>query len=204
MKHIHPLPRIKQKPALVFTTTTIGGAKVSSWQESKPSGPIFTGTSGRIGEIITAMHRGAGVQFKNPQWTPPYYYEEYAKSALPECERDEYIVKCKKWMDAHPVKVFKPEEPQPIINSELICKLYKKYKPKVPPIEELESVWRDSGVPEYRIQKALIKHQKNLDTFAERTAEIDKKFGIYPVSKKKKDTQIEPKIIKVVKKKLIV
>lgn len=177
------------------------GTCVSNWVKYVPQSAGWTGQEGRVGEVITAMHRGSDCVNRppKPDWRPPYDYELVAKH-MHESEREAYIARCKAWLEEHKP----PERPkhEPIVyDRELIQALFQKYPGQVPPFQERIKVYRAAGMPEAYVERAIARHEHLEATSEERQKVLDDIFGKWPSANK--TVKAPPKVIKAVKKKMV-
>ena len=192
-----------RRPVLEFKNEIrANGALVSSWVP-KVDRPVIipNGTPGRVGEIVDIMRRGeACIQrpTKTP-WTPPSDYEFIAKYLPDEQSRINFISKCETWIaDNPPRRIAAPAE-KPVIDTELILALYKKYPGAVPPFEERMKVCRAAGYSDEYIAKKTERHRKFTELADERQKTIDSVFGKWPTANKA-TPKPKGKVIKAVQK----
>jgi hypothetical protein len=192
-----------RRPVLEFKNEIrANGALVSSWVP-KVERPIIipNGTPGRVGEIVDIMRRGeACIQrpAKTP-WTPPSDYEFIAKYLPDEQSRINFISKCETWFNDNPPRLIATPREKPIIDTELILALYKKYPGAVPPFEERMKVCRAAGYSEEYIAKRTERQRKFTELADERQKAIDAVFGKWPTANKA-TPKPKGKVIKAVKK----
>jgi hypothetical protein len=188
-------------PKQFVTEIRPNGTRASTWVTPVHIPAIIpNGTPGRVGEIVDLMYKGFDCvrrPDKTP-WTPPMDYEFVAKH-LPEEIQDAYLAKCEMWIaDNPPRRVLVPAE-KPVIDTELILALYKKYPGAVPPFEERMKVCRVAGYSEEYIAKKTERHRKFTELAEERQKSIDNIFGKWP-SANKATPKPKSKVIKAVKK----
>ena len=191
-----PIPSRVGQTARTFVSSFRNGAMVTDWVESAPRPLIPSGCPGRVGEIVDAMNRGAGAVAAQRQtaWTPPMAYE-FMASRMSEEQGEAYRVRCKTWIDEHPLAVPKRDKPVLSYDAEVVAKYFSKLT-SAPETGELVKMWRSAGLPEWRLQKMQEWHEKMDASASTRQAHIDAIFGPEEVKKTKKVT----KVIKAVKK----
>jgi hypothetical protein len=183
------------------TRTTANGAFVSSWEVKNTLKTIATGTPGRVGEIVTSMHRPDPPFIPREKKFNPHTrdYEFYARKMFEsEAEQKEYIAKCEQYYADLPVKVV-PVIEKPVINFEMIADFWRGKK-TMPPIEDRVNLLRAAGYPEERVQRYIRYYEKEKEMSDEYQKRIDKIFGNFTVSKPKQKKEV--KVIKPVKKKM--
>jgi|APGre2960657423_1045063.scaffolds.fasta_scaffold04776_4 hypothetical protein len=184
----------------VFTTVQQGGAAVSGWVTDTRIRVVPTGTSGRVGEICTQMHRGDYAEREVSKWTPQYEYEFYAEKMITKNDQSGYIELCKKWLEERPPRIPKAPKPPIEYNRDMIAEFYSR-KTTLPPLKERLAVFQEAGMPEDRIKKHIA-WEKMMDSKSdERQKVIDRIFGADPPVKSKSKVP-KVKVIKPVKKKI--
>jgi hypothetical protein len=175
------------------------GACVSSWVRCDAPPVIWTGQEGRVGDIVSSMHRGSDcvARPEKSDWRPPYDYEFIAKHMS---DPDEYIAKCKAWFEAN-VPPPRTVRTKVEYDRELVQALFQKYPGSVPPFDERVKVYRAAGKPEAYIERVIVRHERFLATADEQQKVIDTLFGKWPSAKKA--VKQPPKVIKAVKKKMV-
>jgi hypothetical protein len=106
-----------------------------------------------------------------------------------------YRVRCKTWIDEHPLAVPKRDKPVLSYDADVVTKYFSKLT-SAPDTGELVNMWRSAGLPEWRLQKMQEWHEKMDASAPIRQARIDAIFGPEEVKKTKKVA----KVIKAVKK----
>jgi hypothetical protein len=192
-----------RRPVLEYKTEyRANGALVGTWvPKAERSAIIPNGTPGRVGEIVDEMRRGeACIQrpAKTP-WTPPSDYEFIAKYMTDDQSRVNFISKCEQWIADNPPPPPPPPQVKPIIDTELILALYKKYPGVVPPFEERMKVCRAAGYSEEYIAKKTERQRKFTELAEERQKAIDAVFGKWPTANKAAPKP-KGKVIRAVKK----
>lgn len=192
-----------RRPVLEFKNEIrANGTVVSSWvPKVEKSAIIPNGTPGRVGEIVDMMRRGEACierPSKTP-WTPPSDYEFIAKYMPDEQSRVNFISKCEQWIADNPPRQASVPPEKPVIDTDLILALYKKYPGAVPPFEERMKVCRAAGYSEEYISKKTERHRKFTELAEERQKAIDDVFGKWPTANKAAPKP-KPKVILAVKK----
>ena len=190
-------------PKQFVTEIRPNGTRASTWVTPVHVPAIIpNGTPGRVGEIMDLIYKGADC-VRRPEktaWTPPMDYE-FVAGHMPEADRAAYLAKCREWLEAHPkpvaAQIAAPTGPGP--DRQLIQALFKKYPGAVPPFEERIKVYTAAGHSEAYITKAIARHQKLVETTAERQKALDEIFGKWP-SASKTAPKPKAKVIKAVKK----
>jgi hypothetical protein len=178
------------------------GTVVGTWvPKAERSALIPNGTPGRVGEIVDMMRRGEACIERPAKtvWTPPSDYEFIAKYMPDEQSRNNFISKCEQWIADNPTPPPPQPPAKPIIDTELILALYKKYPGVVPPFEERMKVCRAAGYTEEYIAKKTERHRKFIELAEERQKAIDDVFGKWPTANKA-TPKPKPKVILAVKK----
>lgn len=196
-----PTPRNTRPPHTHFVTTTgPSGAQVSYWTPVTSKQVIPSGSYGRVGEIIDKMRMGSDTVLRPPArpWTPPSDYEFIARQ-LPCDEREAYIKRCEAWFEEHPRAQPTTLRERPVIDTELVAKVFAKYSPHAPPIDVRVAAWRAAGYAEACIAKAVARVRILEETSDERQKALDLIFAKWPAANK---TEPKPKgkVIKAVKK----
>ena len=191
--------KTRSVPRAFVTEVRSNGTRTSSWVRVEPKPVIWTGQEGRVGEIVTAMHRGDNATRPDRQpWKPSYDYEFIAKF-MPVEERAAYIAASKAWIDENPFPT--PSDRVKVeYDRELVQALFAKYPGKVPPFQERIKVYRVAGHSEAYIQRAIARHERLEAMADERQKVLDGLFGKWPSASK--PTKTAPKVIKAVKKKI--
>ena len=181
------------------------GTRASTWVTQQPSRAVIpNGTAGRVGEIVDLLYKGPDL-VRRPEktvWTPPMDYEFVAKH-MPEASREEYLAKCREWLEAHPLPApirDPPPSTVPEPDRQLIQDLFKKYSGAVPPFEERIKVYKAAGYPEQYINKVIARRQKFEDTTEARQKALDDIFGKWPSASKATPKPKAKGVIKAVKK----
>ena len=188
-----------RKPQLEFVTRTVNGALVSTWEPKNTVSIIPTGTPGRVGEIVTEMHKGYNFTPRPPKPFRPHYFDSefYARKIFEtEEEQQAYIFKCKEYYANLPVKPVVVVAEKPTINVKMIADYWRRRK-TMPPLEDRVKLLQAAGYPEDRVQKYIKYYEKEAEMSAENQKKIDKIFGSFAVVKPK-----QKKVIKPVKKKV--
>lgn len=191
-----PIPRMAHPTTLSFVSSFRNGAMVTDWVASATQTLIPSGCTGRVGEIVDSMNRGAGVvaaQRQSP-WTPPIAYE-FMASRMSEEQGEAHRKRCKAWFDERPPAAPKRDKPVLSYNADIVTKYFSKLT-SAPETTELVKMWRSAGLPEWRLQKMEEWHAKMDASASTRQAHIDAIFGPEEVKKTKKVA----KVIKAVKK----
>jgi hypothetical protein len=177
------------------------GAHASSWVRCEPQPAGWTGQDGRVGEIITAMHRGPGhvTRPSKPDWRPPLDYATVAKH-MHESVREAYVARCEAWFEENKPHE-RPKRAPLEYDRELVQALFQKYPGRVPPFEERIKVYKVAGMPEAYVERAIARHEHLEATSAERQKVLDGVFGKWPSANK--TVKVVPKVIKAVKKKIV-
>jgi len=190
-------------PKQFVTEIRPNGTRSSTWVTAAPVTVLIpNGTPGRVGEIVDLLYKGIDCVHRPEKtvWTPPMDYEFVAKH-LPKGSQEAYVAKCREWLEAHPKPVpvaAVQKGPEP--DRELIQALFRKYPGAVPPFEERIKVYKAAGHSEEYINKAIARHQKLVETSAERQKALDEIFGKWP-SANKATPKPKGKVIKAVVKK---
>lgn len=196
-----PIIRPRRVPLQFVKEIRADGSTAGYWVAVSQTQVAPSGTPGRVGEIIDRMRLGASsvrTPAKRP-WTPPRDYEFIAKFMKPE-EREDYLARCKAWVDAHPPPPLPEPKPPLQVNNELVVALFNKWSPSVPPIAERVKVYRAAGYPESVIENAIARDKMLEETADARQEVIDKLFAKWPSAGK--STPKPKKVIKAVKKRM--
>lgn len=193
-------PTIKQRN---MPKIFISDGRVSQWVPNNTVPLIYTGSYGRVGEIVDLM-RLPVIQHKELPWTPPLEYKLVA-SHMDKETGSLYLKKSEVWFAEHHTKMNNLISKMPTkIDPEPVIKLLARYKGKLPPIEEYLAVLKMSGYSDENIAKVNKWWHKMEETSKERQAALDLLFAKYPAASKPvpKQKAAQSKMIKVVKKKM--
>ena len=194
-------PSLKVNPhvPLTFVSEMMpNGSVVSRWTHVPSSSIIPSGTTGRVGEIVSLMDKGLPPA-KHKPWRPHPDYMKIASYMSDKTQRDEYIQKCKDWYEKNPIQpLFVPKE-KPVIDYEPVIQLFKKYSPHLPPIEEHVEVLTRIGCPQASIDRLVTRYNKRIENSEDDQKTIERIFGKCLPVKKSRQTK---KVIKAVKKKM--
>jgi hypothetical protein len=125
---------------------------------------------------------------------------EFVAKHMPEASREEYLAKCREWLEAHPTPVAPPPAPKgPEPDRQLVQALFQKYPGAVPPFAERVKVYKAAGYPAEYVAKVIERHKKLAETAAERQKALDEIFAKWP-SASKAVPKPKGKVIKAVKK----
>jgi hypothetical protein len=163
--------------------------------------PIPTGTPGRVGEIITAMHRGTDAihRPRAAEWRPSYDYEFVARH---QDDPEAYLARSRAWLDSHPPPVRPPPKVLPAVDFEPIHKLFAKYPGQRPPIAEHVAAMREAGYSEEHVERAIARDNMLNSTADARQEALDAIFARWPSINKPTPKPRTSKPIKAVKKKM--
>ena len=168
---------------------------------SGPPRRVPTGTPGRVGEIVTAMHRGSDAVSRPPptKWRPSYDYEFLAQH---QADPKAYLARCNEFFEKYP----RPGPPAPKLASAVdftpIAELFAKHEGRRPPIEEHVEAMRKAGYSEHLIAKAIARDAFLKATVDERQEALDLIFARWPSINKPTPKPRASKPIKAVKKKM--
>lgn len=201
MSYKRPTPRpVSCGPKHFVSVVQAGGGVLSQWCSDESPALIVSGTAGRVGEIVDKMRNPCARHPAPTRWAPPSDYE-FAASHLPASERAVYLARCSDWFDSHVRREPVVRRAAPLINPGPVLKVFAKWTPKCPPVNELEKAWRSAGYTEERIQKALRTHARLEATSDDRQKVLDAIFARWPAASKP-TPKPRTKVIKAVKKKL--
>ena len=165
------------------------------------SRPIPTGTPGRVGEIVTAMHRGSDAVNRPPQtkWRPSHDCEFLAQHPA---DPEAYLARCNEFFEQNPRPTPPAPKLAPAVNFEPISELFAKHNGHRPPIEEHVQAMREAGYSEHLIAKAVARDAFLKATVDERQEALDTIFARWPSINKPTPKPRASKPIKAVKKKM--
>lgn len=196
-----PTPRNFHPPRTQFVTTTgPSGAQVSYWTPITRQQVVPSGAHGRVGEIIDKMRMGSGAVHGPAAraWAPPSDYEFVARQ-LPMNQREAYLARCEAWFVENPREPTASPVAKPLINTELVAKIFAKHYPHVPPIDVRAAAYRAAGYSETYIAKSIARAKMLEETSEERQKALDLVFAKWPAANKT-DPKPKGKVIKAVKK----
>jgi len=162
---------------------------------------IPTGTPGRVGEIVTKMHRGSGSAGPPPptEWSPSYDYEFLAQH---QADPAAYIARCEAWFAENKPLVPATRKISPAVDLTPIADLFVKHGDHRPPIDEHVEAMRKAGYSERVIAKAIARDAFLKATVDERQKALDLIFARWPSINKPTPKPRASKPIKAVKKKM--
>ena len=201
-----PIPRARGfAPRQFVSEAQPGGGVRSQWVTQTSHTLVPSGTPGVVGELIDKMRNPhSACVLKQYEWTPPREYEFIAER-MSEAERGPWLQKCRAWFDARPKPIVPPPPPASTIDHQLIAAMYDMGRRVTrPPIAKRVKVYREAGVSDAYIAKAIARDARLEATSDERQKALDLIFAKWPSASKtvKPKAKAKPKVIKAVKKKL--
>lgn len=165
---------------------------------------VFTSScyTGRVGEILAKIHKGAPPSGPvQSSWSPPYDHEFYARHLD---DPEPFLAKVAAFYEANPKPQYNSVKTQVVdYNLEPILTLMTKYPGKRPPIAEHLQALKEAGYSGEVMEKVRKHHQHMVDTDEERQAKLDAIFAKWPSSSKPTPKPKPNKPIKAVKKKMV-